>query len=246
MMKVLKIVRIIKKPYVAVALKFLALYGWLNRNNCLKIWKRKKGDLIKVYLNDVNRKDRDLLIDKVVGFEPKSVLEVGCFVGANLYLLNERLPDIELRGIDPNELAVFEGNKWLWTNCRLRSQSWNVQLSLGSTRDMTSFLDNSFDVVFTRAVLLHIGDKHIDEALRHMLRIAKKGVVLLEWQDLTGRLKGKEQGWLDGHWVRRYDLMIKRLVPSAEVRITPLLRDVWKEWNDHGGAYIEVIKEVKR
>lgn len=227
----------IKKVYVLAALRFLALYNWLNRNNSIGIWKRKKYSLVNVYLKDVARLDRDLLIDKIIGFNPESALEVGCFVGVNLHLLARKNPNMKLCGIDPNLMAVERGNEWM-------KQEGHPQVLLlhESSEGLYKFADKSFDVVFTRAVLLHIGDKDIQEALRNMLRIARKGLVFLEWQDFTGRLKDKDEGWLEGHWTRRYDRIIKKIMPGAEVRITELKHDVWKEWNDHGGAYIEVIK----
>lgn len=230
-----RIIKTAKKPYVAVALKCLRVYNWTKRNDSIAIWQRKQGDTVNTYLNDIDRPDRHLLIDKIAGFKPESVLEVGCFVGVNLYLLGQRLPNVKLYGIDPNNLAVFEGNSRF-------GKYGNIQLATGDSHSLIMIPSNSFDVVFTRAVLLHIGNDDIQEALKHMLRIAKKGLVFLEWQDFTGRLKDKDEGWLDGHWVRHYDKMIKKIMPGVEVRITELKRDVWPEWNDHGGAYIEVIK----
>ena len=226
-----------KGVYVSQALKVLNFYNWANRNNSVKIWQGKGQDTISKYLSDIERPDRELLVDKIASFRPISVLEIGCFVGVNLYCLARKIPEIKMVGIEPNMLAIEKGREWLNGNfCK------NIQLAYGTTRDLFNTPNDSFDVVFTRAVLLHIGDKDIEQALTEMIRICKKSAVFLEWQDFRGELGDKEQGWVRGHWVRRYDKMIKRLCPTVEVRITPMLRDVWKEWNDHGGAYIEVIK----
>ncbi len=101
------------------------------------------------------------------------VLDAGCGSGLNLYMLSKTRPDLIIDGFE-------------YTHSRLASCMINLvyenkinKLFLG---DITSINlpDNSYDVVYTNHVLEQLGQENSKLAIREVLRVAKKGVVLCE------------------------------------------------------------------
>lgn len=130
---------------------------------------------------------REMLVDKVLEFSPGSVLEVGCGAGMNLHILYTRNTRIRLEGFDINPKYIEVGKKWL---------SEEIKLSVGDIEtQLSNYEDGSFDVVFCHAVLIYISEKKITEVLNHLLRIARKGIVLLELHEQTDLFK-------QGVWIR--------------------------------------------
>ena len=102
-----------------------------------------------------------------------SALELGCNNGANLTFLSEHNPSLKLAGLDICERAIKHAKE---------VEGCPADLFVGSIYDLSRFEDNSFDMVFTCAVLLHINHDKAKEVMREMVRIARKKVVHLERQ----------------------------------------------------------------
>jgi ubiquinone/menaquinone biosynthesis C-methylase UbiE len=212
---------------------------------------------IESYWKSRDHPHRTFLAEKIGKFSPiRSILEIGCASGPNLYNIARKFPDADLRGIDINPMAVKKGNEWF----RQEGIS-NVKLEVGRVQELAQFADKIFDVVFTDAVLIYISPSEIEEVVKEVLRIGR-AVVLCEWQLfnmwsallLNGyyclrlkseafKFKSASHGFFVGHWVRDYRILFKEFVPKENIRITKLPKEMWddKGWQTWG-AIIETAR----
>jgi SAM-dependent methyltransferase len=208
---------------------------------------------------------RFFLIEKICKYSPiKSVLEIGCASGPNLYHLAKKFPKADVSGIDINPVAVQKGNEWF------RQDGFsNVKLEVGKAQDLKRFADKTFDVVFTDAVLIYMSPGEIKQAIKEMLRIGCV-VVLNEWHTFNkwrafllntfyyfkSVLIARQQfktikfsliskaslGLFVGHWARDYRMLFEEFVPKERVYITKLPNELWDDKNwQKWGAIIEVV-----
>ena len=97
----------------------------------------------------------------------KRVLEAGCNIGNNL---SEFPVDFDVNGLDMNEKALKK--------CKEKYPSFNFKK--GSILNIP-FPDSSFDIVFTRGVLIHISPDDIEKSMAELFRISKKWIFNLEY-----------------------------------------------------------------
>ena len=201
---------------------------WINKKGG-EDW-NSKSSISEAYWESINHPHRQLLVDTIGKFKPKSILEIGCASGANLYLLAKKYPNAEIWGVDINKEAVDYGQR------KFRELGMkNVWLATGKA-DRLLFADKSFDVVFTDAMLIYIGRDKISQVIESMLLIAKKGLVLCEWHNENLSWLGE---YKDGVWQRDYWRVFRRYVNKDSIKITKIPKNVWAEW-DNRGAIIEV------
>lgn len=114
---------------------------------------------------------RTALNEEFLGFLPRGlkVLEVGCNVGVQLAFLRE-MGFQDLTGVDVNQKAIQQAQKNLAS----------VKIIFGSALALP-FLDNSFDLVFTSGVLIHIAPKDIKQALGEITRVSKRYIFGFEY-----------------------------------------------------------------
>ncbi|MFX1535850.1 MAG: class I SAM-dependent methyltransferase [Promethearchaeota archaeon] len=197
------------------------------------IWKTQhifKGRRwIEEYLESVDHPRRRLLIEKIALNEPlESFLEIGCGMGANLYLLAKEFPTARLYGIDISSQAIREGKRWLE-----RTNVKNVELFVGKADELGWLEDNSIDVVFTYATLMYIGIDKINKVIKEISRIARKLIFLYEW-DFNDLSKGYQ--WYDGHWIYNYKSFLARYFSSNNIIVSRLPQDLWSDesWKRFG------------
>ena len=119
--------------------------------------------------NDLILPLNERLVQDVLSYNPKSVLEFGCGVGKNLELLKDKVPNH--LGIDISVEAIkIARNKGLYVICGDES-------TLKTT--------GNHDVVFTCSVLDHI--EYIDGIVNHLKRIANIAIVIAETNTNVGR-----------------------------------------------------------
>ncbi|RIV89750.1 class I SAM-dependent methyltransferase [Aurantiacibacter xanthus] len=117
----------------------------------------------------------DFIADRIAQLDPASVFEFGCNAGKNLAVISEKLPGTFISGIDINEAAIAWG----------REQGLN--LAVADERALEVLPDNAFDVIYTVSVLDHLPDP--ETVFRSMIRVAKRGVFLLEpWLGEEGKV----------------------------------------------------------
>lgn len=102
---------------------------------------------------------------------PKTVLEVGANVGANLAAL-KALHDVTLHAVEPNAKA------------RAKLIESGI-VGPGNVHDATAtslpFADASIDLVFTCGVLIHIPDDQLADAYHEMHRVASRYLLAIEY-----------------------------------------------------------------
>lgn len=106
------------------------------------------------------------MLNNIIKSEAKTALEFGC--GEAKHLRHLRSNGLDTIGIDLSILNV------------IRAQSQMDNIMLGNERVLPFFAN--VDVVFTVSVLDHI--EQIDEIITQLKRIAKKGVYLMETNDI--------------------------------------------------------------
>jgi YrbI family 3-deoxy-D-manno-octulosonate 8-phosphate phosphatase len=100
----------------------------------------------------------------------KSVMELGCAAGRNLYVMQQRHPDVAIYGADINAEAVAHART------RIRGE-----IAVGNLYDAGRVLDGRHvDVIFTMGVLIHIHPNALPEVLREMTRHAERWLVFCE------------------------------------------------------------------
>lgn len=188
------------------------------------------NDWIEGYWKSRNHPHRQILIEKISKYSPLSVLEIGANCGPNLYLLAKKYPNIEIVGIDINEEAIKRGNEKF-----KREHIDNVKIFMKKADELEEFDNKKFDVIFTDATLLYVGPDKIEKVITGMLRLAKKGIVLLEHHS---EKENKLGSYNKGNWIRNY----KKLFASFgfEIKITKISPETWGgDWGKIGNI-IEV------
>lgn len=100
----------------------------------------------------------------------RTLLEVGCAVGAELDLIAQRAPGLALTGLDLNALPLRAARAWL-------APSERISLVQGDAGALP-FPDDSFDLGMTIWLLEHVGDAAA--VIGELLRVAKPtGSVIL-------------------------------------------------------------------
>ena len=198
-----------------------------------------KDEWVLGYWDSRNHGHRPFLLEKIADFSPiSSILEIGCNCGPNLHMIAQKFPGIEIQGIDINPVAIQKG-KELFAADGIS----NVRLSVGKADELERFQDNSFDVVFTDAVLIYIGRDRIQRVIKEMLRIAGKGLILVEQHIFKSDNKTRNSLGIRpyGLWQRDYTALLKQFVTGEQIRITKITEDMWAdpEWQ-RTGAIIQV------
>jgi ubiquinone/menaquinone biosynthesis C-methylase UbiE len=214
---------------------------WANRSQNKKQkrkddWGGEDTDWVNSYKNSTGHPHRKFLLERIVSYNPKSVLEIGCNCGPNLFLLSSALPFAELNGIDINHAAIEAGNEWM-----LQEGIKNIAFTVGKADELEFLGDKNFDIVFTDAVLIYFGPDKIKKVIKQMLDKANKAVILLEWNDFenTYNTKGKYQK----HWIRNYHTLLGEFIEKENITIEKLPENLWPDANwQRYGAIIEIKK----
>ncbi len=115
-------------------------------------------------------KDWGRILTHAVTPSPESVLEVGCSIGRNLLALRNLIPRIH--GIDPNTKAVQSAAEMLADS--------GVVVQEANAFDLP-FDDQSFDLVFTSGVLIHIDPDDLSRATDEIMRVSNHYIVCIEY-----------------------------------------------------------------
>jgi len=96
--------------------------------------------------------------------EARRILEVGCNIGLNLTRLAAD-GHFAVTGIDLNGYALQEARRRLPHANLLRATAYRLP-----------FADESFDLVFTCGVLIHIPPESLDDAIREIHRVSRRWI----------------------------------------------------------------------
>lgn len=149
-----------------------------------------------------------------------NVLEVGSQWGENLVAIREDFPSVKLVGIDIDKETTDEAKKVT-----------GLDLRLGNILD-GNFQDKEFDVVFTEALFCMLEPNQVDRALKEVIRIARKYIVLVELKtsELVGMVYGGRTG---ANWVE----LFKKY--GLEAKQTKIHSKNWEAnpWKENGYIY---------
>lgn len=174
---------------------------------------------------------RIILVKKISSFFPfDSVLEFGSASGPNLYLLAKKFPEVKFYGIDISKKAIKTGKEYF-----KKEGIKNIFLEIGKIENLRKFQNKSIDVIFTDAVLIYVGPDKINFAIKEMLRIAKKAIILCEQHSELPSLIYKDR------WIYNYKFLFGNSIPEDKIKISKVSSEDWKgEW-EKSGYIIEII-----
>jgi pseudaminic acid biosynthesis-associated methylase len=132
------------------------------------------------------------------------ILEVGCNIGQQLRHL-ELMGFKNLFGIDIQERAVVKAN----------TISKNIKAVVGSILEIP-FEDDSFDLVFTSGVLIHIHPNDLDTAMKEMYRCSKSYISGFEYFSRTPQ-EIMYRGHSDYMWKMDYCQMFQNKFPELKI-----------------------------
>jgi len=165
----------------------------------------------QISIDSINLPHRAKLISMIssVGNAP-SIIEIGCAAGPNLRLLREKFPLAHLAGIDINKSAIEEAQNYFAS-----VNDNKTAFYVGKAHKFNKFENQSFDVVFSQAVLLHHPPSRIDQAIKNMIRLSKNLVIFHEYH-----MDGVDRGlFIGGRWCYDYRKIISKYYPTAQIDI---------------------------
>ena len=133
-----------------------------------------------------------------------SILEVGANVGLQLMFLKQQ-GFKDLLGVDINEAAVREA----------KNISPEVDVIRGSGFDLP-FKDDSFDLVYTSGVLIHISPKDVGEILHEIYRVSRRYIWGFEYYAPT-YTEVKYRGDSDLLWKTDFAALYQEKFPDLVV-----------------------------
>ena len=142
----------------------------LEFKNHKRYWERRGGDQYfgEQEAQESREKRSEFIADEIAKLKPSSVLEVGCGYGKQLKNIRRRL-DCKLCGIDFSITQLTKAKELL-------SQDKNVNFYLANGSKLP-FEDNSYELVFTSAVILHNKPEVADAIRKELIRVSKKWIV---------------------------------------------------------------------
>src|SRR3990167_5836020 len=144
-----------------------------------KWWKARKIDWNQAYMNPAHP-HRQLIVDKLKGFGIfRSVLEVGCAAGANLYKIKQNFPGSDVGGIDWNADAIEEAKRML--------PKASV-LQVGEADDIY-ISSKGADIVLSDMCFIYLSKAIFQRAIREAKRVARVGIIFCEFNET--------------HWLKR-------------------------------------------
>ena len=135
-----------------------------------QLWEGEFGDAYVERNIDAAAKRGDFWRDLLARVPVSSALEVGCNVGGNLVWIAEQLGTANIAGVDVNgtALEILAGRL---PGADLRS----------ATAVALPFADQSFDLVFTMGVLIHVAPVDLEPAMREVIRCSRRYILAGEY-----------------------------------------------------------------
>lgn len=115
---------------------------------------------------------QDLLIEELRKLEFSSIFEVGCGFGWNVKRIKREMPGVAVSGVD---FSLPQLQNSLIYDAGIRIPA------VLSEACLLPFRDDAFDIGFTMGVFMNVHSKKIGSAIDELLRVSKKYIVHLEW-----------------------------------------------------------------
>tara|TARA_B100000029_G_scaffold11919_1_gene12643 strand:- start:168 stop:788 length:621 start_codon:yes stop_codon:yes gene_type:complete len=144
------------------------------KNDQKEFWKGNFGDVYRenntVFDDTLSQECWSKMLAYFDKDYPKSILECGSNIGRNLQTLNVLLEDPELSLIELNQES-FE----------IAKQRYNPRYSFNGPINKAPFENESFDLVFTSGVLIHVNPDDLFPTLEKMYQLSKKYILIAEY-----------------------------------------------------------------
>ena len=134
-------------------------------------WKARKIDWNQAYMNP-DHPHRSIIVDKLREFGVfRSVLEVGCAAGANLYKIKQTFPSSDVGGIDWSADAIEEAKRML---------PRAPILQVGEATDIY-ISDKGTDILLSDMCYIYLDKNNFCKAIKEAKRAARNGVIFCEF-----------------------------------------------------------------
>ena len=108
---------------------------------------------------------------KNINPKPKTILELGCNIGANLLALKTLLPNVNIEAVEINKKAADIASK---TGCKIYNTS------------ILNFKSNTkYDLCFTSGVLIHINPEVLNDVYQIIYNLSNSYIILSEYYNPT-------------------------------------------------------------
>jgi len=138
---------------------------WQGRFGSNYIDRNKSDELLSANIHFFSQ-----VIARTVGV--KGILELGCNVGMNLRALKGIKPSYELTGVDINQDAINQVMEW-----------GGAEAISGSILDLQ--LDKTFDLTFTKGVLIHINPDKLQDVYHTLYSHSNRYILVAEYYNPT-------------------------------------------------------------
>lgn len=148
----------------------------MNNKEQEKFWAQEYADEYARKNSEFNLEKMDSVWRTLLEKTPsvQNILEIGCNVGRNISSIERISPTIEKSAIEINSKAL----EFVLANNRIENSF------CGSVLD-SNFEDNSFDLVFTMGVLIHISPDSLLEVMNKMYRYSREYILIGEYFNRT-------------------------------------------------------------
>jgi len=142
---------------------------WLNRGNVYcKEFIDKGYENLEIFF-------QNLVIDELRKLEFSSIFEAGCGFGWNIKRFKKEFPAARVGGLDFSHTQLLNGKESYLRDSRF-------ELTEGDATRMP-FEDGAYDVGFSLGVFMNINPKRIGSAIDEMIRVCKKYIIHLEYDE---------------------------------------------------------------
>ena len=150
-----------------------SIFKYINKSNSSILKQFLKNLYFSVYgIPDFHTHIRWRAVKRFIDFSSRSILDVGCGVGAFAFEIASKIPSMRIIGIDTDEHAIELAN-----SIKVTSRLDNVEFYYHDANKPFPFPESSFDMVWLIDVLEHI--QNDSAVISDVSRILKRGGYVL-------------------------------------------------------------------
>jgi ubiquinone/menaquinone biosynthesis C-methylase UbiE len=215
-------------------------------------WERERQNAERETKSPVpvlSRSERAVLVQRICEYYPvESLLEIGVGYAQNFHILGPLLPDTKLVGVDTDSGRMQSGQEYL-----IEKGVMNGCLLHGNATNLYVFPDASFDLVISCGFLLYLRQGELLAALREAVRVARKGVLLVEQHQNLPR--GAQEFSVPGvithsekpYWVHDFVQAFSQAAPKVRVNAVAVAGPVWstEQWRTHAHLIVADVSNYR-